>query len=150
MEQAASRASQTDVHMGDAQFDGTVGTLLGEVNVVNADDFSAAGVDDLLVEQVLADSKPALIRGVVLELLFFDVQFEDAGGNECEMIVTRDEWKEFPAPKQNPSDAIRLVGGFDEELGDVADEVAVLIVGFSAQEFRGVEHFSLLSRRINS
>ena len=101
MEQAASRAGQTDVHMRDTQFDGAVGSLFGEVNVVYADDFSAAGVDDLLVEQVLAHGKPALIRAVVLELLFLDVQFEDAGGDECEMIVTRDEWKEFPAPEQN-------------------------------------------------
>jgi hypothetical protein len=58
------------------------------------------------------------------------------------MIVTRDEWKEFPAPEQNASDAVRLVGGLDEEFGHLADEVAVLVVGFSAQEFRGVEHFS--------
>src|SRR6202035_1737507 len=138
------------VHMRDAQFDGAVGSLFGEVNVVYADDFSAAGVDDLLVEQVLAHGKPALIRAVVLELLFLDVQFEDAGGDECEMIVTRDEWKEFPAPEQNASDAVGLVGGLDEEFGDVAHEVAVLVVGCAAQEFRGVEHFSLLSRRIIS
>src|SRR6266853_3639199 len=100
MEEAARRASQTDIHMGNAQFDGTVGALLGEIDVVYADDFSTTGVDDLLVEQILANSKPALIRGVVLEFFLLDVQFEDAGGDECEMIVTRDEWKEFPAAEQ--------------------------------------------------
>src|ERR1700674_715843 len=65
------------------------------------------------------------------------------------MIVTRDERKEFAAPEQNASDAVGLVGRLDEEFGDVADEVAVLVVGLSAQEFRGVQHFSLLSRQVN-
>ena len=38
----------------------TVGAKFGEVDVVDADDFAACGVDDLLVEEIFADGEPAI------------------------------------------------------------------------------------------
>ena len=79
LEQAAGRAREAHVHMCHAQFDGSVGLLLGNVNVIYTNDFSAAGVDDLLVEQVFTHGQPTLIWLVVLELLLLDVQLEHTG-----------------------------------------------------------------------
>ena len=114
MKQAAGCAGQTHVHMRDAQFDGAVGSLFGEVNVIYADNFSATGVDDLLIEKVLADGEPALIGAIVLQLLFLDVQLKDAGGDECEVVIARDKRKVFSAPEQHASDTVWLVGGLDK------------------------------------
>src|ERR1700680_3475056 len=110
MKQAAGRAGQTHVHMRDAQFDGSVGSLLGEINVVYADDFSAAGVNDLLVEKVLTHGEPAFIRAVVLQLLFFDVQPQDARGKERDVVIARDQREVLSASEQDSSDTVWLVG----------------------------------------
>jgi hypothetical protein len=48
------------------------------------------------------------------------------------MVIARDERQILPASKQNASDAVWLVGWFDEEFGDVPDEMAILVVGLSA------------------
>lgn len=49
VQQAPGGSGQAHVHLGDAQFDGLVGTMLGEVNIIDANDLAPAGVDDLLV-----------------------------------------------------------------------------------------------------
>ena len=67
LQQAANRGRQADVHLGDAQFGVAVRALLGEIDVVDADDLAAVGVDDLLVEQILAHGKPCFVRVVELK-----------------------------------------------------------------------------------
>ena len=62
MEQSPRRTGQTHIHLRNAQFDCPVGSVLGKVNVIDPDYFPPAGVNDLLVEQVFAQGKPALIR----------------------------------------------------------------------------------------
>ena len=61
LEEAADGAGEADVHLGDAEFGVAVGALFGEVNVVDADYFSAVGVDDLLVEEIFAYGEPGFI-----------------------------------------------------------------------------------------
>ena len=132
MKQSAGSACESHIHVRDPQFDGSVGSLLGEVDVVYADDFSAAGVDNLLVQQILAHGEPALIGAVVLQFLFFDVQLQDAGGHERKMIVACDKRKEFPTSKQHASDAVGLIGRLDKKFGDVAYKMAILVIGLAA------------------
>ncbi len=144
VEQAAGGAGEADVDLCDAEFDVAVGAVLGEIDVIYADDFAAAGVDDLLVEQILAQGEPALVGFVMFELLFEDVEANDAGGDKSESIVARDERKVFAAAEENAGDAVGLVGGLDEKFGDVADEMAVAVVGFPAQQIGCVQHFASL------
>ena len=97
MQETTRGAGQADVHLGDAQFDGAVDALLGKINIVHAHDFSAAGIDDLLVEQVLAHGQPRFIGLVVFQILFFHVQADDAGGDKGDVVVTRRSAEEiFP------------------------------------------------------
>ena len=142
VQQAAGGARQAHVHLRDAQFDRAVDALLGEINVVHADNFSAAGIDDLLVEQVLAHGQPGFIGLVMFEVLLFHVQADDARGDEGDVIVTHDQGKKFSPAKEDPRHTVRLVGGLDEQFGDLADEMAVAVVGFSAQEIGCVQHFA--------
>ena len=58
--QAANGAGKADVHLSDAQLGVAVDALVGEINVVDADDFAAVGIDDLLVEQVFAQRRAKL------------------------------------------------------------------------------------------
>ena len=74
VEQAPRGAGQPDIDLGDAQLDGAVDALLGQIDVIHAHDFAAAGIDDLLVEQILAHGQPGFVRLIVLEIFLFDVQ----------------------------------------------------------------------------
>src|SRR4029077_18335701 len=46
LERAADGARKAHIDLSDAEFDVVVGAELGEVDVVDADDFAAGGVDD--------------------------------------------------------------------------------------------------------
>src|ERR1700720_4623152 len=61
LEQAANRAFYPHIHLRDAHFDVAISALLGKVDVVDADYFSAIGVDNLLVEKILAHGQPSFI-----------------------------------------------------------------------------------------
>ena len=135
-------ARQAHVHLRDAQFDGAVDALLGEINIVHADDFSAAGIDNLLVEQVLAHGQPRFIGLVMFQVLLFHIQADHAGSDKGDVIVTHDQGKKLSPAKEDPGHTVGLVGGLDEQFGDLADEMAVAIVGFSAQKIGSVQHFA--------
>ena len=51
MEKAANGAGEADVYLGDAEFGVAIGALVGQVNVIYANDFAAVGVNDLLASQ---------------------------------------------------------------------------------------------------
>ncbi len=74
VKQSSGGARESHINMGNAQFDGSIGALFGKIDVIDADNFSAARIDNLLVEQILANGEPALIGAVMLELFFFNVQ----------------------------------------------------------------------------
>ena len=67
LQQAANGPFHSHIHLGNAHFDVAVGALLGEVNVVYADDFAAVGIDDLLIEQIFVDGEPCFIGLIELE-----------------------------------------------------------------------------------
>src|SRR5258708_7609675 len=52
LQNATHRATQTDIHLGNLQFDTAVGLLRPEIDVVHPHNFAAMDIDDLLVEQV--------------------------------------------------------------------------------------------------
>src|ERR1700758_5226523 len=54
VEQTAGGAGEAHVHLGDTQLNDAVVSLLGDIDIVHPHYFSAAGIDDLLIEQVLA------------------------------------------------------------------------------------------------
>ena len=144
LEQAAHGAFYSHIHLGDAHLDVSVGALLGEVNIVDADDFAAIGVDDLLVEEVFADSQPGLIGVEELEGGLVGGEVHAAGSDRCDLVVTGDNRAILAATQQQTGDAIGLVGGLDEHLFDAADEVAGRIEGLGAENFSGVKHVDSL------
>jgi hypothetical protein len=83
----------------------------------------------------------------MFEILFFHVQANDAGGNEGDVVVAREQGKKFSSAKEDAGHAVGLVGRLDEEFGDLADEMAVAVVGFPAQQVGGVQHFSSFLKR---
>ena len=123
-----------------AQLNRAICALIGQIDIVHAHDFAAAGIDDLLIEQILAHGEPTFIRRVVIQSLFLDVELDHAGRDERDVIVARHQRQIFAAPEQNSSDAIRLVGRFEEQFVHATDEVARRIVGVRSQKFRGVQH----------
>ena len=52
LKKAADGAGKADVDLSESQFGVAVGALTDEVDVIDADDFAAAGVDDLLVKEI--------------------------------------------------------------------------------------------------
>jgi hypothetical protein len=74
VKQSPGGTRQPYIHMRNSQFNGSIGSLLGKIDVIYANDFSAAGIDNLLVKQILANGKPAFIGAVMLQLFLFDVQ----------------------------------------------------------------------------
>ena len=52
MQQSPRCSGKAHVDVGDPQFHRPVGTLLGKIDVVHADHFASACVDNLLVEQI--------------------------------------------------------------------------------------------------
>ncbi len=144
LQQAANRAGQAYIHLRDSQLDVAVGSVLREINVVDAHDFAAVRVDDLLVEQILADGEPRLVRLVELERRLVGGELHAAGRDFGDLVVARDERAVLPAAEQQPRDAVGLLVGHDEHLLHAADKVPGGIVGFGAQNFRGVQHRWLL------
>lgn len=90
LEQAADGAGEADVHLGDAEFGVAVGALVGEVNVVYANYFSAVGVNDLLVEEIFAYGEPGFIRLVKREGGFVGGEGDAAGRDRGDLIVASD------------------------------------------------------------
>src|SRR5271169_3984529 len=114
MQEAASGPRQAHVYLRDAQLDCAVDALLSKVNVVDTHDLSAAGIDNLLVEQVLAHGQPGFIGLVMFEVLFFHVQADYTRGDERDVIITNDQGKELSPAQEDPCYTVRLVGGLDE------------------------------------
>ena len=101
---------QADVHIRHAQFHRAVGGLLGHVDVVDAHNLAALGVDNLLIEQILA-APPASPRWAeVLEVLLGDVQLDYARRHEGDLVVSRDQRLVLAAPQQKARDPVGLVG----------------------------------------
>ena len=144
LKQAAHGAFHAHIHLGDAHLDVAVGALLGEVNIVDADHFSAIGVDDLLVEEIFADCQPGLIGVEEFEGGLVGGEVHAARSDRCDLIVAGDDRAVLAATQQQTGDAVGLVGRLDEHLFDAADEVAGRIEGLGAENFSGVKHFDSL------
>ena len=79
-------------------------------NVVDADDFAAVRINDLLVQQILADGEPRFVRLVMFEVFLVDPQLDDAGADERYLIVAGDQRLIFAAAKEIARDAVGLIG----------------------------------------
>jgi hypothetical protein len=86
----------------------------------------------------------------VFQVLFFDIQSDYTRGDKSDAVIARDQGQVFAPSKEDSGDTIRLVGGLDEQFGDLADEVAVAIVCFSAEEIGCVQHFSSLPKPLDA
>jgi len=145
LEEAANCAWQADIYLGDAEFDMIVGAKFGEIDVVNADDFATFGVDDLLIEEILADGEPGFVGMVGIQGALGNVQIDAARGDFFDLVIARDEWLEAPAGDEVMRNTIGLVGGFEEEFAHTADELGLRVVHGGTHEFGGEEHL-ILSR----
>jgi hypothetical protein len=144
LEQTANGAGDADIDLGNAEFDVLVGGEFGEVNVVDADDFAASGVDDLLVEEIFLYGEPGFVGLVGVEGALGDVEIEAAGKDFGDLVVAGDERLEASARDEEVRDAVGLVGRLDEEFTDTADIGGGGVVGGGAHEFGGVEHVGLV------
>jgi hypothetical protein len=140
LEQAAEGTREADVYLGDAEFDIAVGALLGEVNVIYTDNFAAFGVNDLLIEKVLADGEPGFVRLIGVESTLADGEFEAAGLDGGDLIKMSNEGLEAAARDEEVRDAIGLLGGLNKEFADTANVIALGVVSLRAHEFGGEKH----------
>jgi hypothetical protein len=144
LKETADGARDADIDLCDAEFDVFVGGKFGEVDIIDADDFAASSVDDLLVEKILLNGEPGFVGLIGSEGAFGNVEIEAAGKNLGDLIVTGDDGLKASAGDQEVGDAIGLVGGLDEEFTDAADIVGSRIIRGGAHEFGGVEHVGLV------
>ncbi len=140
LKKAADGAGKADVDLSDAKFDMIVGAEFGEVDVIDAHDFAACSIDDLLIEEILLDGEPAFVRQVGVEGALVDGEIDAARGNLGDLIVTGNEGLKASARDKEMRDAIGLVGRFDKEFADAANEIGLGVVGGGTHEFGGVEH----------
>ena len=112
---------------------------LDQVDVIDADHFAAAGVDDLLIEEIFLDGEERFVGFVELQGALADVEAHFAVGHGGDLIVAGHQRGEMAAGEEIVGDAIGLIGRLDEKFADAPDEVALGVVGFGAHEFGGVE-----------
>jgi len=132
LEKAADGAGKADIDLSDAEFDVIVGAEFGEIDVVDADDFAAGGVDDLLIEEIFLDGKPSFVGLVGSQGAFVDGEVDAAGGDLGDLVVTGDERLETSTRDEEVGDAIGLVSGFDKKFADATDKVVLRVVGGGA------------------
>jgi hypothetical protein len=132
LEKAADGAGKADVNLSNAEFDVIVGAKFGEVDIVDANDFAAGGVDDLLIEEILLDGEPAFIGLVSIKGTLVHGEIDATGCDLGDLIVTGDERLEASAGDEEVGNAIGLVSGFDEEFADASDEIVLGVVGGGA------------------
>jgi hypothetical protein len=142
LQEAANGAGKADIDLREAKFEVIVGAQFGEVDVVDADDLAALGINDLLIEEILLDGEPGFVEVVGVQGALVDVEIDAAGDDFGDLIVTGDQGLEAAAGDEEVGDAVGLIGGLDEKFSDAADEVGVGVVSGGADEFRGVEHKS--------
>ncbi len=140
LEQAADSAGQANVNLREAQLGVAVDARVGELDVVDADDFAAVGVDDLLVEQVFLHGEPGFVGMVELERGFVGGELEAAGNDRVDLVEARDKRAVFAAADEQARDAVGLLVGDDEHFLDAADEISEGIVGLGADDFGCVKH----------
>src|SRR5580704_12540442 len=84
---------------------------------------------------------------VELKSRFVGGQRDSARHNRGDLVVARDERPILAAANQHSGDAVRLVGGFDEDFLDPSDIVAQRIEGLGTDDFGCVQHDVLLMMR---
>jgi hypothetical protein len=140
LKEATNSARHADIDLRDTKFNVSVGVKLGQVDIIDAYDFTSRSVDDLLVEKIFLNGKPAFVGLIGIESPFGDVEIDAAGDGFGDLVIARDERLEAAARNQIVRNAIGGVGRFDEEFTDAADVVVAGIVSGGAHKFRGVEH----------
>jgi hypothetical protein len=132
LEEAADGAGEADVNLSDTEFDVIVGAQFGEVDIVDADNFAAGDVDDLLVEKILLDGEPTFVGLVGVEGTLVNGEIDAPGGDLRDLVVTGDERLEASTGNEEVGNAIRLVSGFDKEFADATDEIVLGVVSGGA------------------
>ena len=140
LKEASDGAGEADVDLGDAKFDVVVGADFREIDIVDADDFAAGGVDDLLVEEIFLDGEPAFVGLVGIKCPLADVEFDAAGGDSSDLIVAGNEGLEAAPRDEEMGDTIGLISRLDEEFADTPDKIVLRVIGGGAHEFCSVKH----------
>ncbi len=138
LQQPPHRPRQSDVHLREPQLHIAVGLVLGKIHVIHAHDFAALGVDNLLVEQILAHREPRLIGRVYRQLTLAAVQAQSAGRHCSHLVVARQQRLKTPARKQKMRDAVGLVRRLDKEFAHAPDEMPLCVVGLRAHQLRRI------------
>ena len=139
LQQPADRARQANIHLREAQLGIAIGAQLDQIDIVDAYDFSATGVDDLLVEQIFLDREQRFVGFVKIQRALADIETNVANSHRGDLVVTGHQRREMAAGQQEMGDAIGLVGGLDEKFANAADVIALRVVGFGAHQFSGVK-----------
>ena len=87
MQEAAHCASQSNINLRDPKLHIAICPLLGQVNVIYSHDFTSAGINDLLIQQILCHGKPALIGFIGPQGALRNVQFDLSQFNRGYLIV---------------------------------------------------------------
>ena len=74
LQQPPHGSREPHIDLRQSQFDGAIGAKGGQVDVINTHDFPPAGINDLLIQQILLNRQPRLIRLIELEGSFTDTQ----------------------------------------------------------------------------
>ena len=140
LKQASDCGRKADVNLSDAEFGVAVHALVGKVHIVNAHNFAAVCINDLLIKQVFSNGEPALVGMVKLQSGFVGREFHMTGRNRADLVVARHQRAILSSAEHEPRDAVRLLVGDDEHFLDPAYKIAGGIVGFCSENFRCVKH----------
>ena len=140
VEQAPSGAREANVHLRDAQFRVAVGALLGQIDIVYANHFTAVGIDDLLIQQILSHGQPGFVGLVELQRGLIRGQVHPTGLDGPYLVVSGNQRAVLAASNQQTGYPIWLLGGDDEEFLHPAHKIACRIIRLSAQNFSCVQH----------
>ena len=140
LEKTANGAGNTDIDLGDTELDMFIGAKLGEIDVIDTNDFAAGRVDDLLVEKIFLYGQPGFVGLISGQSTLVDIEIDAAGSNFGDLVIAGDEGLVATAGDEEVGNAIGLIGRLDEKFADTADVVGLSVEGGGAHEFGGVEH----------
>ena len=133
-----AHGSQADIDFQNVQDITTVFPLFQKSDVVDADNFSALRVDDLLIEQVAHHAKHVLVGMVWGEKLVLKV---DAVGTNSLHLVVADAEPAGTGAHQKTVHAHRVDQRNQRGIAERADAAALQVIDLQADQFGPVKNF---------
>ena len=109
-----------------------MGTIVVKIDVVDANDFAAVGVDDLLIEEIARYSQHVFIGMIGGEALVLEV---NTGAGDAFHLVVTDRKPAGTGADEKAVDAHRIDKGDKRGIAQSADMPAFQVVNLEAEEF---------------